>query len=430
MATSKHPSELAFFTETTQGTGPADAAAWASDATRIRHISDSLETSGFKQTTADDLRSQEDVLSQEQKVLGIKGGNEFGFDMYLTGTGVTTNSGQQVASDALLTIMAHCLGGSERGYSTTATGGSSTTVALTSTTGVDEGVFLAIQDNTSPAAAHSGKLYIRKVESLAGLTATLDEALPFAVAAGDIVHACHMYYIDESVLVDTTTGSRTFSWLISKGRIAAADRENWEAHGCKGILASLELSRNQPPKMSIRNMVASFETVEEAAEPTWSGTPFGYAPTAIGPDTTVWLEDYGTTTSTQLHVAEFTLNPGVASTPIDTVTEKQTGMPGRAGYSLGLGDSTVDMLVYPLTQGDWTDFNNQQIKVCRIAKAGTVGKAWAISMPRCEIVETPHGEGVGDGLGHRLMLRALKNTDNASAGNASLWKSRFVIVRA
>ena len=56
--------------------------------------------------------------------------------------------------------------------STTATGGSTTTAILDATTGVDEGVYLAIQDNTSPTAAHSGRVFIRQVASYNSGTST------------------------------------------------------------------------------------------------------------------------------------------------------------------------------------------------------------------------------------------------------------------
>ena len=116
MATSSHPSQLGYFQETTSGTAPANAAAWASE-TRLKHIADSLDISGVKQQVVDDMNAQVNIFGQNQKKKGLKNGFTVPFSLYATGTGATTADGSQVAEIDLMTVLDHCWGGLHRGNS-------------------------------------------------------------------------------------------------------------------------------------------------------------------------------------------------------------------------------------------------------------------------------------------------------------------------
>jgi hypothetical protein len=438
MATSSAPSLLAYAYEgSTPGTGPADAAAWltaVSSATtggRLRHVATSLDVSGFKQGMFEDERSQVDILTQELKVKGIKGGTEFPFDFYLHGTGVTTADTSQVAATMTCNFLLHMMGGQSRTYSTTATGGTTTTVIVAATTGIDEGVYLGIQDTTSPAARDTGIVYIRRVLSWNNgtSTATLDEALPFAPANGDIVHGCEATYIDESVLVDSSAASdRTLSWLLQKGLTGAL--ESWEARGCCSYITGIALNRNAAPVVSTQTMVASYETPEEAPDPSWVDDPVGFAPQAVGVRTSLWMETVGTTTSTQFNPISCTIAPGLERVPIETITEAQVGMPGRALYSLGKSDCMVDLHIVPFASTRFTEFNADTLKQIRYAKAAAPGSSWAVHFPRCQQVETPANQDAEAVLGQMLKYRAMQNTAISGGSNVALGRSRMVIIRA
>lgn len=437
MATSKHPSQLRYAFESTAGTGPADASAWdtavgsASTGGSLRHIATSLNTDALKQSMIEDERSQVDVLTQELKIHGIRGGVSIPFEIYLHGTGVLTADTDQVADDMVGNFLEHVFGGQQSTYSTTATGGSTTTAVLDATTGIDEGVYLAIQDNTSPIAAHSGRVYIRQVASYNSGTSTVtfDEALPFAVSSGDIVHGCRAYYIDESVLVDSTGASnRQLSWHIMKGLAGAT--EAWELHGCVSELASMTFNRNAAPTLAFNTHVASYVGPGTAVEPSFTDTPFGFAPQAIGPSTSLWMADTGSTTSTQFSAISVGVAPGLVRTPVETVTEATSGMPGRGLYSIGKSDCMATIHFAPYTATRLSEFLNDTEKQIRYAKAAAPGSAWAVHFPRCQVVEEPTSMDAEDVMGVNVAFRAMQRAANSNASNTALWRSRMVLIQA
>jgi len=416
MATSAFTRQLAYFQEVTQGTPPAD---WAASGVRLRPKADSVDTSAFKRSVIEDERSRENVLDTEQKILGIKGGIEFPFDLYATGTGVETAGGAQVAATALSTFLAHCRGGQHRSNSTTISAGTTTTATVGATTNISLGCYVGVEDTS----AADNIVYPRRVVDIAGSVLTFDEALPFTVASGDVLHGAITIFDDEDVLEDSGAGPYTFSWLLSEGRGSA--REHWEARGCVSQIDSIKITRNSPPEMSVKTLVASHRTPEAMSDPTWASDPYGLAPVAVGPTTSLWLEDYGTTTSTQRHAIELSVTPGSTREPVETLTEVQSGMVGRSHYGLGK-DDTVAMLHTLFSQGELTDFEAQTVKVVRWSRNAPAGQGFAVAMHRCEIHDPPSSAPAGPSLGMKLGLRALRDTD--SVATTDLWRTRIAIV--
>lgn len=429
MVASILPTSLAFALETTVAVPPTLAADWVTavgsltTGARLRIIGETLDLSSFKQTMIEDMRSQEAILGDEPKVFGIKGGVEFGFEAYLCGHGLDTVSGSQVAQTAMGLFLLTCLGGQDRSNSTVLAGGghTTTTITVSATTNITTGSHIKVEDLDDP-----GRSVPRRVVDITGSVLTLDEALPFTPADGDLVHGAHTFYPAEATLVDSGSSGRTLSFLLSKGQ-GTTPREHYVARGCKPILEGITINRNESPRLKFRVLVGSFISPEAAPEPTWTADPEGSAPLAIGPDTKVRYDNVGSTTSTQVHVSEFNFVPGVESVAHDTLTEADSGMPGRAGYGLQPAHSTLDFTILPYAQQHHTDFNSQQLKQLRLSRISTEQRAWALTIPRLEIVETPAIAPLGPSMAVKLAGRALRNTTIDSV-DTELTRARFCLV--
>lgn len=418
MATSFLPTTIAFFQETTQGTGPANAAAWVSSGNRFRVMAESIDLSAFTREMIEDERSREDVLGYDAMIQGIKGRVEFAFETYLHGAEASTDSGSQVAETDLMTILEHCFGGLDLGYSDAAAalGSHSTTAVEVGTVGnFSVGQYVGLEDS-------DGMVHGRRIASIAGDVLTLDRALPFTPSDGDPVHAGACIYIDESVLVDSAAGPYTFSYLIEKG--LSGSRSSYEANGCVSTVSGISLDLNAAAKLQFSTLVGSYITPESAPTPSWSGTPSGAAGLAIGPGSRVHLGDFGSTTNTNLKVTEFSVTPGITRSRVETRTEADDGMPGTGMYTLERNPCEVSLQLAPHADDNWTDFNAGTLKHLCFERIAAAGSAWMLDFPRVEITNDPQLANTSNVLGNSLSLRALPNT----AGSSALLTSRMCIV--
>src|SRR5687768_8009902 len=132
---------IALADETTPGTPPADATAWASES-RFQIISDSLDPGTIKPSVVEDLRSQTNAYARERMVEGLRDG-EFSYQVYASGTGSTTAAGNQVSETVLARILESGLGGVHRSNSTTCNAlGSTTTIVVAAETNFAEGAHI------------------------------------------------------------------------------------------------------------------------------------------------------------------------------------------------------------------------------------------------------------------------------------------------
>ena len=419
MTTSTKPSQLAYFPEVTQGTGPADAAAWVTDGTRIRHLGETLDVSGIEQAVVEDERSQEGIFNLEYSVKGLRN-TSFPFSVYLTGSGATTAASSQIAETPLMTLLEHALGGLHRSNSTTLSGGghTTTTINVASATNIVHGCLIAVEDVTD------GTIAIRRVLDVNTLAVVLDEVLPFTPADNDLVHGMATIYVDETVLVDSSAGPTTFSWLAQKGLAAAL--ENFELNGCKSELKTISLERGALPVLAFDTMVASFDPPGTAPSPTWTATPSGSAPVSIGPDTVITYQTQGTTTLAPIHVNSFSVEVGVPVVAVDTNTEVDSGMEGRQGYTTKPADTTVTMNIVPFGSSHWTQFAADTLRRVRFYKRANEGQLFAVHFSRCEIKPPKRGT-AGDVSSTMVTLRAHPDAVSSEASNQAMWRSKLLL---
>jgi hypothetical protein len=407
MTTSRHPSLLAFAPESEQGTPPADATAWVSEGTRLRHIGESLDVAGVGQAVVEDMRSQLYVYGLNQRVRGLRN-TEFPFDAYLTGQGAATTATNQIAALDLATVLGHCLGGHHRSNTTVVTGGTALEPIVTSVTNIAVGCLVFFVDTS----AADNLPHPRRVVAIDTLTLTLDQELSFTPANGDVCHAMHTLYDDESVLVNSAVGPTTLSWLAQKGLAAAL--ENFQFMGCKSQLSKIALGRGALPLLNFRTLAANFLAPDEAPNPSWVAAPSGHAPVAIGPRTEWQYQTAGDDAANVVHCYSFDLEVGVPVVPIDTNGEVQDNMQGRQAYTTAPGD-TIIKLGMDFTNAAWTDFDASTLKYLRFSKLAPAGQLITLYFPSCELANSPKRGINGDVSAVDLELRSHPNTSGATA---------------
>ena len=379
MAASSKPGRVAFFEESTQGTGPADAAAWASASPGDHEfISATIETIRVPRLPNENMVDR--VFGKNDMVEGIEN-VEVTTEHYFTSNGVETTATNQITETATMQCFEYGLGGLWRGYSTTCSGGTATIPQLTDNTGVDEGTFWGFEDQDDP-----GRVHIRRVTSWSDPAATLDEALPFTPASGDPVHACWVAYIDEAALFVGQSGYTTWSVLFDQTRGVGHADDIYEINGARGELSFSGLGRGEIPRFSLLHKAGSFQR-DHISGPTWVGAPYGVAPTRVtGPDSHVWLQDYGTTTQNSVCATSLAVEVGVPVVPIESITALNVNMPGLCGYGTVNTDTTVELTTL-FDSGYKDDVDAGQMKVMRWQIVDAPGSCIALHFSNLEYME-------------------------------------------
>jgi hypothetical protein len=394
---------LTYFPEVTQGTPPANAAAWISSGVRIRHIAASLDMSGIEREQLVDERNQTRVKGTQARVEGLDN-PEFPFAVYAHGTGETTADGDQVATDApgyqLGFLLGHALGGITRTRSGTIADGSSTTsvLAVTDATDWTVGDFIAVQFATPPTGYAATTAWPRRVIARDSVsspnTITVDQVLPATPAAADLIHGCIVTYPDEDIISDSTGASgRTLSWLVQKGLPGAGStvRESYEFRGCVATLQTFSMERGQLKQFAFQVMAGSHADPTDAPWPTaWSANAeLGLAPLSIGPLTECWFVTEGATTNTNIQINAFSCEPGVPRVRVETITSSAVNMQGTYGYSTAPAETLLTVEITPYRISEWTDQTAGTYKTLRWARLGPAGSGLAVHFPKLSHVKTP-----------------------------------------
>lgn len=433
--TTIHRNWLAFRKETTVAQPPADWAAVDDGIYVIEHLS--ADPSTVKQTLIDDLTLERRLfdVGGRTRIKGLRN-TTLSVGVKLHGTGVTTAVGEEVESTYLSEILVHCMGGMHQSTSVLLTGGTATVPTLADTTGIIPGCLIAFQDVTSPTAADTGKLHVRRVLSLIEDTSiTLSEALPFTPANTDIAHGTITLYPDEDVLEDAVAGEgglETFSWFIKKAKTGT--ELLWQLVGSVASFSVEGLDRGQLPSIKLDIMAANFKHGGEdgLTNPAF-GTPVGNAQLSMGLDVQLNIGSYGATTLVPRDVNKVAFDVGFKRIAVETTTEKTHDFEGLASYSATPGNPNFKITLLPYQDdvyGELADGTAKRVTFYQPGDGSGAGKCWAIHMPKAQWAETPQRADVNEVHGLSVELRSMPATDCSGGSNEDLERARFLIALA
>ena len=416
-----HSSRLAYKAEATQGTGPTT---W-DDEQQIDHIA--VDVSKIAQSLIADPTLETTINASGGRTM-IKGlrSCEMPASLKLHGSGVTTAAASQIALTPLMTIGKHCWGGIHRSNSTTLTGGTATEPEFTAVTNIVVGCVVGFEDNTSPGV-NAGKVFLRRVVAIDALVVTLDRALPFTPAATDKVHGVATIYFDEDYLTDSRANTGTFSWFVQLARSGATDL-CWELLGTAAQLSFTGMTRNGLPGIDLNIMAANFNH-GGLTVPTWSGTSYGFAQLAIGRDTQFSLVEYsavGAVANVLMDCSSIAIEPGIPRVALDTVTEVEDNMEGRAGYSTEPAPTTATVTIgIGEHSGKYeTELQADTEYALSYSQVAAAGKVWGIFMPKVQIGANPSDAAINAIHGAQIKFQARVPDD---AGTTTIASSKILL---
>lgn len=419
-------SRWAYYEETTQGQPPAD---WGASGKLMDHTIAVVEAvGGVAQTLVKNrvMDSRPFDTGTETYIKGIRN-VEAKTGGYLHGSGVVTDDGDQIALTDFMTLLKHCLGGIHRANSTTLTGGTTTEPLVTAATNIIPGCLIGFEDTTSPTEANTGIVHVRRVLEVDTLTLTLDEALPFTPANGDKVHAMATIY-PSADRIDMSDPVQTMS-LFFQGHPSDTSKL-WQLHACAGSL-SLAFPRGDGPTWEINWLAANFKQGNAEgglAAPTWAGSPYGFAPLAIGRRTEFSLGQVGTTTSgvKQLHSLEF--NVGYPAVRDETITEVDYLVEGTARYTIDLESEPSFTVITSSHTDQWEEDLQDDVEYrMRYTQLAAAGKVWCVMQPRCQFMESPSVVDQTGLYGSSLKFISRPPVDTVGGSNEDLQKARVLI---
>ena len=423
---------LAIFPETTAGTGPSD---WDADAFLVDHTS--ADVSGLTQSVmaTENIEGRIFASGDRDKILGLKSGGGFSSTHYLTGHGQTIADGASATETHLAKLIKLSICGERISPTATVSSGTATQPVLVSAAGIQEGDFLAFQDTTSPSSANDGICYIRRVTNISTNTLTLDQALPFTPANGDLARSCIALYLDTAKLQDSTSASgTTASVKVELGESTPAADKVWEIYGACPSLSITDLNRDGMASIKLDWMPGTWRTYDDVTRTAWDAAKSALtsvAPPSQGIGTTMFVQTYGTTTSVCKPTNSIEVDIGTPRTRIETVTECTDNLEGIAGYSVDARkDTTIKMTIARLGD-DWEAVLQAHTRqVVRYAVSRGPGFGWALHFSRCQLMSTPTDKDIGPQAGWSVEWRAGEDLDNADASTTDLWKSKATIVLA
>jgi hypothetical protein len=420
----QHRTTVAFHEETTAGTTPADAAAWATSAAGtdgFRLYVEELDPTfirGFSAVPNADM--QERVFEKQKPHKGLPTADGGSMVCRLWGSGHTYAAGTQVPATSMGRLLTHALGGGARGNDTAvaADGVTSQTVLdMVVATNLAIGQIIAIED-----ADDLGRLWPAQIVDKDGVEITLDRQMPFTVAVADKIYGTEMAWPDQAALTNPEDANfSTFSLLVQKGPVC------WMAGGAHLGLTEVRVERGMQPKLAFEIHAARGYPPGAGAPsvPTFTDTVEGSADVqAIGRDTHCFLQAYGTATHAEVTLFSAAITPGVPILPQDTVTEELDGMPGRAGYRTEPADTVIEIVV-ALADAEQTRWTAGTLLTVSYFQVGPVGHCWCVHAPKVFLMEPPELV-LECSNRYRLRLQATDDTSSTTeAGKAKVIFARY-----
>ena len=420
-----HENTLAFYPETTPCVAPAN---WASDATWIEHIS--CDVSGIKsvQITDPTLEGRAFAVGTRKARKGLRNCN-LSVGVKLHGTGVTTADATQVAQTYLGSILGHCMGGVHRGTRHAVVDGVAVEVELAAVTGIIPGCVLAFEDTTSPTEANEGKLHPRTVLSITGSTVTLDVALPFTPAAGDIAHPAITPYLVSSTLVDAFAGPTTWQWFV---RTATTGTDLlWTVEGAVASLKVDGLGRGALPSLTLDIAGCNFRHGAGDGLSNPSPTTFqGQAQLSMGLDVLCLIGAYDDDTLVSHDATNISFEPGFSRVRVESATEKTDRTQGTATYSFAPGDTKFMVTLTPYASSFYDGLEEGKeytIKLYQPGDGSGAGKGFALCIDRAQLIETPARADLNENHAVNLVFKAMEPANRVGGSNEDLEKTRFTL---
>jgi hypothetical protein len=406
---------LAYFQETTRGTGPAD---WDVDAAVVEFLAIGPDPSGMSQTTVDNRNLRRRAYATRQKLLGLRSEAQASFGMYLSGSNVTTAASAQAATFPLVEMLRNAWCGVHRGWASAVVTPDTHTVAITVGQGTNhpagEAIFAVDADGLGQFAI---------VASVATDDVTLLTDTDNDVATVGAAITCY-----PNTRGMTNRGHATHIWhsLYFRGEEA---EDNYEARGCKINVTGIENGEaGGDASLSMEVMASTFsaETVTRAA---LTGTPAGPTPPIVGrAGTAVRIANVGTPTLTDVGAYSFSFTPGVAWQRVPGITTE-----GLLGFN-GTGfDATELEIVVPYDESWLADFRAGTRKHIMIQVGSARGDAWALYFPNAELMDDPKRGVSADETAITLRFRALEypgTTHTDGTANYEMERSKFRLLLA
>lgn len=420
-----HENWLGFFAETTPCVAPAS---WTNDATWIEHLS--CDTSGIKsvQITDPTLEGRAFAVGTRKARKGLRN-CAMSVGVKLHGVGVQTADATQVAQTYLGSILQHCMGGVHRGTRHAVVDGDAVEVELAAVTGVIPGCVIAFEDTTSPTEANEGKLHPRTVLAVDADTkvVTLDVALPFTVAAGDIAWPAITPYLVSSTLRDAFAGPTTWQWFVRKEKTDA--NLLWTVEGSVASLKVDGLGRGALPSLQLDIMGCDFEHGGALTNP--NPTTFqGQAQLSMGLDVVCIIGEYNDDTLVTHDATNISFEPGFTRSRVETTTEKIAGTNGTATYSFAPGDTKFSVTLTPYDSA-WYDGLEEGkeycIKLYQPGDGSGAGKGWALCIGRAQLIETPARADLNENHAVNLVFKAMEADNCVGGSNEDIEKTRFTL---
>jgi hypothetical protein len=442
MPGSAHYNQLAFYQEAAQGESPAEAGTdWETEAAappsafRVAPIVGTVTVNSIGAGLINDERAYDDIMDDEVDRVGIDN-PEFAFECYMEANPAAPADGVQITTHWQSVLAQHIMGGLSRSTTRTADTAAgnlhtTTTVEVDDDSGIAVGdhVAITLQNYTGLGGATVG--HPRRVVAINSATnlITVDQALPVAPVDGDIVGGACTSYVDATVLEDSSVGPTTLSWHLARER--EGGDANWEVFGSKTQLNSITCERDDSARWALSVFGGSSLLPHQSANPDWTTDPENEVPFQIGRHTQLWLQDYGTTTSTSANglwaTNVFTVEDmGIPVVPADAITSISEGMQGRAGYSTTRGDTTVSVSTHNHDPGWYADYLARTWKVARFYNLAPRGSGFAITLPRCQINERPDFVDDSGAAVNALSLKAFR--DLSSVATTQLARSKICLV--
>ncbi len=417
---------LTFFEETVaQGIGPSGvsgvstgaqwvAAEAATTAFQVPHIASSLSTSSIEteEVTPDQVKRRIFETERSQEALS---NTQFPFQSFMTGTGSALADGVTATATSLSRLLLNALGGVSFAPTRTLAGGGHTTtvVNVDDATGLEVGQVISWEDS-------DGLCHPRVITDITVLAVTLNTALPATPVDTDLMRGGITGYIDEDVIGDTSSNlGSTLSGSIQKG---ANGNAGWEVNGCKVQLGTLTFGRNEFPLVDFSVWSARHTDPSLGPDPTYPTATFP-TPQVMGPDSSIIIEDAGTTTLSTVCNGSATIDAGVPVVPLECMADNLGDMEGYGLYSSAPADTLLEVDVFPFDTSWYVDKAADTNKQVAVIKHADSGNTFAFFAQNCEIRTVVGGD--GDFTSSNLTLRAVEH--NPDTATTALERSKFRI---